>query len=248
MLELKNVSKRFGGIKAVDNVSLKVEKGEIVGIIGPNGAGKTTLFNVISGIYPPDSGVVIFDGKNITGMPPYKIVRAGINRTFQTTNLFFNLPVLGNVMIALTGWNDKSVLSALRKSEREEIIKEALKILEFVELQDQAFQVCANIPQEAQKRLSIALAMATKPKLILLDEPTAGLNIEETGRILSIIKRLQESGTTLAVIEHKMKFIMKVSERIIVLDRGKVIAEGKPEEIVKNEEVIKAYLGEGYVA
>ncbi|MEM1578074.1 MAG: ABC transporter ATP-binding protein [Archaeoglobaceae archaeon] len=248
MLELKSVSKRFGGLKAVDNVSLTVKKGEIVGIIGPNGAGKTTLFNVISGIYPPDSGVVIFDGKNITGMPPYKIVRAGINRTFQTTNLFFNLPVIGNVMIALTGWNEKKILGALRKSEEEEIIKEALKILEFVELQDQAFQVCANIPQEAQKRLSIALAMATKPKLILLDEPTAGLNIEETGRILSIIKRLQEAGTTLAVIEHKMKFIMKVSEKIIVLDRGRVIAEGKPEEIVKNEEVIKAYLGEGYVA
>ncbi|MEM2787603.1 MAG: ATP-binding cassette domain-containing protein, partial [Archaeoglobaceae archaeon] len=139
MLELKSVSKRFGGLKAVDNVSLTVKKGEIVGIIGPNGAGKTTLFNVISGIYPPDSGVVIFDGKNITGMPPYKIVRAGINRTFQTTNLFFNLPVIGNVMIALTGWNEKKILGALRKSEEEEIIKEALKILEFVELQDQAF-------------------------------------------------------------------------------------------------------------
>jgi len=248
MLSVRGVGIRFGGLRALNNVTFEIKEGEILGIIGPNGAGKTTLFNVISGLYTPDEGVIVFRGKNITGLPPYKIVRLGISRTFQTTNLYFNLPVLGNLLISLSGWHRKNVLRALKEKDSSEMIQEAMEILEFVGLKEMALKPVSSIPQEAQKRLSIALAMTTKPKLLLLDEPTAGLNIEETDRILNLIKLLRENGTTIALIEHKMRFIMGVSDRIVVLDSGEVIAEGLPEEVVKNERVIKAYLGESYVA
>ena len=248
MLSVKGVGIKFGGLRALKGVTFDVKEGEILGIIGPNGAGKTTLFNIISGLYTPDEGIVLFKGKTITGMPPHKIVRLGISRTFQTTSLYFNLPVIGNLLITLTGWYRGSILKALKEKNGEEIFEEAMKLLKFVELEELALTPVKNIPQEAQRRLSIAVAIATKPKLLLLDEPTAGLTLEETDKILEIIKSLRNNGTTIALIEHKMRFIMGVSDRIVVLESGEVIAEGKPEEIVKNERVIKAYLGESYVA
>ncbi len=248
MLSVKGVGIRFGGLRALNNVTFEIRKGEVLGIIGPNGAGKTTLFNVISGLYKPDEGVVIFEGKNITAMPPHKIVRLGINRTFQTTSLYFNLPAIGNLLITLTAWQRSGILAALKEENGDETFKEAMKLLSFVGLDDLAFTPVKNLPQEAQRRLSIAIALATRPKLLLLDEPTAGLNLEETDRILKIIRTLKESGVTVAIIEHKMRFIMGVSDRIVVLESGEIIAEGRPEEVVENERVIKAYLGESYVA
>ncbi|AAB90412.1 MULTISPECIES: ABC transporter ATP-binding protein [Archaeoglobus] len=247
MLKVEGVGIRFGGLIALNNVTFEIRKGEVLGIIGPNGAGKTTLFNVISGLYKPDEGVIIFEGKNITTMPPHKIVRLGISRTFQTVSLYFNLPAIGNLLITLTAWYRSGVLSALREENGDETFKEAMELLNFVGLDEKAFTPVKNLPQEAQRRLSIAIALATKPKLLLLDEPTAGLNLEETDRILEIIRTLKERGVTVAIIEHKMRFIMGVSDRIVVLDSGEIIAEGSPKEIVENERVIKAYLGESYV-
>lgn len=247
MLSLKGVGIKFGGLRALKDVTFDIHEGEILGIIGPNGAGKTTLFNVISGIYKPSEGVIFFRGKNITGLPQNRIVRLGINRTFQSTNLYFNLPVIGNMLITLSCWNNESVLKAFRKDDKQKIFDKALELLKFVGLDDDAFKPVKSIPQEAQKRLSLAIALSTEPKLLLLDEPTAGLNLEETGRILEIIRRIRDNGVTVAIIEHKMKFIMGISDRVVVLDSGEVIAEGRPEEVVKNERVITAYLGESYV-
>lgn len=246
MLEVRNCSKRFGGVKALENVSFKIEKGEIVGIIGPNGAGKTTLFNVISGLYPPENGRIFFEGLDITGKPPYKITKLGIARTFQNTILFPNLTVLGNLLVTLSGFRFQRIFNAIKSTQINEIIEKAYKILELLELTDFAFKPINMISLEARKRLSIGLAIATNPKLLLLDEPTAGLNFEETLKILQIIRKLKDSGITIAIIEHKMRFIKEISDRILVLDRGKLIAEGGPDEIFKNEEVIKAYLGDIY--
>lgn len=238
ILEVKNVSKRFGGLWAIKNVSLEVNVNEILGIIGPNGSGKTTLFNVISGYYKPDGGSVIFDGKDITGLPPYTICKEGIARTFQLTKPFSELTALDNVTIG----------ALLRYKIVDEARKEAYRILELTGLEHKKDALGKDLTIIERKRLELAKALATKPRVLLLDEVMAGLKPAEIGEVLSIIRNIRESGITLLVVEHVMRAIMTLCDRMIVLDYGEKIAEGKPEEIGKSKLVIKAYLGEEYIA
>jgi len=238
LLTIKNLSKHFGGLKAVDNFSLELKGGEIVGLIGPNGAGKTTIFNLLTGVYQPDSGEIVFMGKNIKKFRPYDICFQGIGRTFQVVKPFLNRTVLYNVMVG----------SFLRTNDIKKAKEEAIEVLKFTGLINKRDLFGRNLTIPDRKRIEIARALATKPKLLLLDEAMAGLNQTETQEAIALIRKIQkEKKITIFLIEHVMQVVMSLSERIAVLHHGEKIAEGTPKEISFNENVIKAYLGEEYV-
>ncbi len=237
ILEGEGVSKYFGGLAAVDNVDFHVDQGEVVGLIGPNGAGKTTLFNLISATYTPKPGIIRFKDKNITGKKPYQICRMGIARTFQMVKIFANLPVVENVRVGAFFGKSTHVSSA-------NATRESLELLEYVGLSQVANTPARDLTLANQKRLEVARALATKPELLLLDELMAGLNQTEVAEEMQLISSIRTKGITIVMIEHVMKAIMSVCDRIIVLHHGKKIAEGTPQEITHSEKVIEVYLGE----
>lgn len=234
LLQIQNVSKRFGGLAALTDVSYSVNQGEILGLIGPNGAGKTTLFNVVNGFYPPSKGEVLFKGERISNFKPHQICRLGIGRTFQVVKPLQRMTVLDNVIAS-------AFLRAKNKAEAEEKAHEAL---EFTGLYEDRYLISKGLPLGKRKRLEITRALATKPEMLLMDESFAGLNPTEINDQINIIRQIREKGITLMVIEHHMRVIMSISDRIIVLNYGEKIAEGTPSEIGKNRLVIEAYLGE----
>jgi len=251
VLETRKVTKRFGGLVAVKEVDIDVAERSIHSIIGPNGAGKTTLFNCITGFYAPEEGEIIFNGQPIQGYPPDRIARMGISRTYQNIRLFKNMTVLGNVLVGmhphLNSWLFEPILG-LRKfrEEEEKAQEEAMKLLEFVGLKGREYFIASSLPYGEQRRLELARALANKPKLLLLDEPTSGMNPKETQETMDFIRRIRdELGITIVLIEHDMKVVMGISDIISVLDYGEKIAEGTPEEIRNNPRVIEAYLGRG---
>jgi len=253
ILRVERLTKRFGGLLAVNEVSFHVEKGEILAIIGPNGAGKTTVFNLISGLLRPTSGQIYLEGVPIAGLRPHQIARKGIARTFQTTALFDQLRVIDNLVVAHKLRTRHGLLATLFRTrrwrtDREKSLARAVEVLEFVGLREKALNPVSTLSQEEQKRLAIGVALATEPKIVLLDEPTAGLLQEETDGVMTLIRKLRGTGVTVCVIEHKMRMIMDLAERIIVLNYGNKIAEGTPEEISRNDAVIQAYLGGEYAA
>jgi branched-chain amino acid transport system ATP-binding protein len=236
-LEVNDLVKDFGGVVANNRVSFQIEQGEIIGLIGPNGAGKTTLFNCIVGYHKPDSGKVIFKGKEITGVKPFVTNREGIGRTFQLTKVTTGMTVLENVMVG----------AFCRTDQRLTARREASEILSFLRLDGVKDYHLNELPIASQKKVGLARALATKPDLLMLDEVASGLNPIETEELVSLLKRIhQEKKITLFLIEHVMEVVMPISQRVIVLDSGEKIAEGFPKDIVKNERVIKAYLGEKY--
>ncbi|MBC7248663.1 MAG: ABC transporter ATP-binding protein [Anaerolineae bacterium] len=237
ILEGEGVTKYFGGLAAVSNVDFYVDEGEIVGLIGPNGAGKTTLFNLISGALVPKSGVIRFQGANITGLKPHRICKMGIARTFQSVKVFANMPALENVMLGSLFGAPNSVAPA-------EAVREATALLDFVGLSAVGATPAKDLTLANQKRLEVARALATKPKLLLLDELMAGLNPTETAEAMALITRIRDQGITIFMIEHVMKAIMSVCDRIMVLHHGVKIAEGTPQEIATSKKVIEVYLGE----
>jgi branched-chain amino acid transport system ATP-binding protein len=241
ILEVINVTKRFGGLTAVDNVSFKVEPTEVLGIIGPNGSGKTTLFNLMTGFLRPDKGSIIFNGTNIVGKKPHQIANMGMIRTWQLVKPFLRMSVLDNVLVALY------VRNGIIKGEDEyRLVGRATEILELVGLNHRKYATAEILPQGEKKRLELARALATEPRLLMLDEPTGGLTTTETNEIIKVVEKIKESKITVILIEHNMKFIMDVCDRIIALNYGKKIAEGSPEQVSKNSEVLKAYLGEKF--
>jgi branched-chain amino acid transport system ATP-binding protein len=239
MLEGVNISKFFGGLAALKNVSFSLSMGEIVGLIGPNGAGKTTLFNVITGFTPPSSGIIRFKGRKISGLKPHKICKLGIARTYQIVKPFSNLTVLENVVVGMVSGRKKLSLSKARS--------EALEILKLVGLENKEYVQAKNLTLMDKKMLELARALATEPEVLLLDEVCAGLNPAEIHRAVQLIKNLREQGLTIFWIEHIMRAIMTVADRIIVLHHGEKIAEGTPREIANDSKVIDAYLGEKYL-
>ncbi|WP_413021049.1 ABC transporter ATP-binding protein [Peribacillus frigoritolerans] len=248
LIETKNLTKRFGGLAAVNNVDFSIEKGRINAIIGPNGAGKSTFFNLISGFHRPTSGTVLFKGIDITKLPANEIAGLGISRTFQTTSLFDQSTVLDNVIVGhrlRTKSNLADAILRTKRLKREEAAcrDKAMEVLDIVGLTESADRMVSNISQEEKKRTAIALALATEPEIIFLDEPAAGINPDETEGLTELIKKLNRSGLTVCLIEHKMHMIMNLADHIMVLNYGEKIAEGTPKEIRGNEAVIKAYLG-----
>ena len=245
ILEIKDVYKSFGGLMAIECVSMDIQEQEVCSIIGPNGAGKTTLFNVVSGRFPPDDGHVSFQGMEITGKPAHRIVSMGIGRTFQITNIFPLLSAFENIQAAVIKNRNKS-FTFFRSAKRiQEIQDDAWQILKEIELVDQAEVISGHMPYGDQRRLEIGIALANRPSLLLLDEPTAGMSPEETRSTVRLIERLiKERKMTLFVIEHDMDVVFSISDRIYVLHQGALIAEGSPEEVAKNQDVIGAYLGE----
>jgi branched-chain amino acid transport system ATP-binding protein len=237
LLQIHNISKKFGGLQAVDRFNLELDKGEIVGLIGPNGAGKTTIFNLLTGVHSPDYGQVSFMGRNINHLKPYDICKAGIARTFQVVKPFLNRTVLFNVTVG----------SLIKNCDPKEAEKRALNILEFTDLLNKKDMLAKSLTIADRKRLEIARALATEPTLILLDETMAGLNPAETEMAINLVKKIsKEMDITILLIEHIMQVVMTLSDRVAVLNYGKKIAEGCPIDISKNKEVIKAYLGEEY--
>lgn len=253
ILRTENVTMRFGGLTAVRDFSIDVPRGSIVGLIGPNGAGKTTVFNIVTGFYKPTEGKVLFDGQDITGLPPHMVCRAGISRTFQNIRLFSNETVLENVMIGChvrrkAKWWMAPLGLPLFRREEEEIREKSMNLLETVGLAKYADENSASLPYGAQRRLEIARALATDPKFLLLDEPAAGMNPQESRELMQFIRNIRERfGITILLIEHDMKVVMGVCEYIWVLDYGVKIAEGGPDAIQSDQKVIVAYLGEEYV-
>lgn len=255
VLEVINISIEFGGLKAVSNFNLKLESGELVGLIGPNGAGKTTIFNMLTGVYRPTSGDIFLKDKNnlpkrINGLKPYQITQNGAARTFQNIRLFKDLTVLDNVLISLNFNVKYSSLQAILRTtafyrEEEKLIEKAMAILKIFNIDLKASELAKNLPYGEQRKLEIARALATGPKLLLLDEPAAGMNPQETEELMKLIRFIRdEFKLTILLIEHDMKLVMGICERIVVLDYGQMIAEGPPEEISRNPKVIKIYLGE----
>ncbi|WP_066639893.1 ABC transporter ATP-binding protein [Desulfolucanica intricata] len=248
LLELQNVTIRFGGLIAVDKVNMNIEEGKIRALIGPNGAGKSTIFNLITGIYAPTSGKIIFSGKTINGLKPYTITSLGIARTFQNIRLFKDLTVLENVLIGRHCRSKFGLFGALTrlarvKEEERSIHEAALEALELMELSNKKDDIAKNLSYGEQRRLEIARALAALPTLLLLDEPAAGMNSQEKQTLMKIIYKIQQKNITIFLVEHDMKFVMNLSDRITVLDYGKKIAAGSPEEIQRNPAVIAAYLG-----
>lgn len=248
VLELKNITKNFGGISALTDVSFKINEGEIFGLIGPNGAGKTTMFNVITNMFPLTSGQISFLGEDISGIKPHKITDKGICRTYQNIRLFSQMTVLENVLVGGHCRSSSGVFRSVfrtksQRIEEEDMYETAKELLELVGLAQFEDVVAENLAYGQQRRLEIARALSSKPKLLLLDEPAAGMNETETEDLFDLIKQVQKRGITILLIEHDMPFVMKLCDRITVLNFGKKLAEGAPEEIQNNQDVIEAYLG-----
>ena len=253
LLEVKGLTKNFGGLSAVSNVSLKAEKGELIGLIGPNGAGKTTFFNLLTGVYVPTEGTVELETENgktlLNGIAPNKITELGLARTFQNIRLFKDLTVLENVMVAMHAHKGNSLFSSLFRTkayyETEKMMKEeALELLKIFNLESFAQDKAKNLAYGQQRELEIVRALATKPKILFLDEPAAGMNPQETANLTKLIAQIQEQfGLTVVLIEHDMSLVMEICQRLYVLEYGRLLAHGTPEEIKKNPDVIRAYLG-----
>jgi branched-chain amino acid transport system ATP-binding protein len=253
LLEAKKLSKSFGGVRAVQEVDFSVLAGQIKGIIGPNGAGKTTLFNLITGVYGADSGKISFNRRSLNGLEAHQVAECGIGRTFQNVELFDRMSVLENVMVGRHPRTRAGFISAafrLSRSRREEkrIRQKAQEILEFVGLGERGSGRSASLPFGLQRILEIARALATEPRLLLLDEPASGLNAAETRDLGGLIRRIRDTGITVVLVEHDMSLTMEICDEILVMDYGRVLAEGSPQEIQQNPEVIAAYLGEEDVA
>ena len=253
LLEVKGLTKNFGGLSAVSNVSLKAEKGELIGLIGPNGAGKTTFFNLLTGVYVPTEGTIELETENgktlLNGIAPNKITELGLARTFQNIRLFKDLTVLENVMVAMHAHKGNSLFSSLFRTkayyETEKMMKEeALELLKIFNLESFAQDKAKNLAYGQQRELEIVRALATKPKVLFLDEPAAGMNPQETANLTKLIAQIQEQfGLTVVLIEHDMSLVMEICQRLYVLEYGRLLAHGTPEEIKKNPDVIRAYLG-----
>ena len=249
LLDVKNLTKHFGGLTAVGDVTLELNEGELVGLIGPNGAGKTTLFNLLTGVYEPSEGTVTLDGHLLNGKAPYKIASLGLGRTFQNIRRFKDLTVLDNVLIAFGNHHKPHTfasffrLPAFYKNE-EDLKNKALDLLKIFDLDKEAETLAKNLAYGQQRRLEIVRALATEPKILFLDEPAAGMNPQETAELTELIRRIKnEFNITIMLIEHDMSLVMEVTERIYVLEYGRLIAHGTPDEIKSNERVIEAYLG-----
>ncbi len=248
LLSVSRLTKSFGGLTAVSNLTFDVPSGSIVGLIGPNGAGKTTVFNLITGIYRPDQGEILFDGSSIVGLRTHRIVARGIARTFQTIRLFQSLSALENVLAGhhcqmKTGLVGSLLHTGRQRREERQGIATSLKYLDYVGLEGQAAQLARNLSYGSQRLLEIARALATAPKLLILDEPAGGMNEQETTRLVDLIRSIRDRGITILLIEHDMSLVMRVCEKIVVMEYGLKIAEGGPEEIKSDQKVVEAYLG-----
>jgi len=249
LLNIEGVSKRFGGLDALREVTFAVHQGQIKAVIGPNGAGKTTLFNLVSGSYRPSEGRVLFSGVDITDKPPHRICRMGVGRTFQQSLVFDDMSVVDNVAVGRYSRTKAGIISAalslpLHRREERDTLKAAHEALRRVGLDREAEEAAENLPMGERHLLEIARALTAEPRLLLLDEPAAGLNDEETERLAETVKKIRDEGVTVLLVEHDMTFVMDISDEVVVLDYGRKIAEGPPLMIQDNEEVIKAYLGE----
>lgn len=247
VLEIKNITKSFDGLKAVNDFSCSIEKGNIVGLIGPNGAGKTTLFNIITGFLKPGAGEIIFDNKNIETLPSYKIVYLGISRTFQDLRLIHQMPVIENVLMSFQNQPGESLINIYFKNKSSAAVeaanhKKTLELLDFAGIKDKAYDLASNLSYGQQKLLSIVCCLAADPQIILLDEPVSGVQPVMIEKIYSMLKVLKKQDKTIILIEHDIDFVSRISDKIIVMDEGKKIAEGLPEEIKNNHEILEAYL------
>lgn len=247
LLQAHNLTKYFGGLAAVNRVDMHVDEGEIVGLIGPNGAGKTTCFNLLSGFVPPTAGRITFNGEEITGLKPHQIVARGLVRTFQLTTLFQERTVLENVLLGLHLSSRRGLRQVLfsRQAFPPDELARSHEVLEFTGLAPYARQLAKNLPHGHQRTLGIAMALAARPRLLMLDEPVTGMNVEESQRIMGLIKTIRDRGTTILLVEHNMRAVMSTCDRIVVLSFGQKLAEGTPAEVSTHPDVIAAYLGTG---